>query len=134
MGPFTDANQWTKYSHVKYSLDSIYNVRGTQEHRIVKINSDEKNFTVKGWAKATRGKIETIYICLDGKTFKTKQGLERKDVAKYHNNPDFLHSGFQGIIPISHLKPGTYLIYVKIKLVDKVFYHYPGWKIWIKIP
>jgi membrane protease YdiL (CAAX protease family) len=134
VGPYTDANRWTKHSHVNYSLDAIYNVSGTKENRVVKIGPHEKNFTVKGWAKATKGKIKTIYICLDGKAYVAKYGLERKDVEKYYNNPDFLYSGFQGVIPISHLKPGTYLFSVKIKLADQYFYHYPGWKIWIKIP
>ncbi len=133
VGPFTDANRWTKVAPVQYSLDTIYNVRSIKENRVVKIGPHEKNFPVKGWAASIRGKIETIYICLDGKTYIAKHGLKRKDVVKYYNNPDFLYSGFQGVIPISHLKPGTYLFNVKIKLSDRYFYHYPGWKIWIKI-
>jgi hypothetical protein len=134
VGPFTDANRWSKVAPVQYSLDSIYNVRGAKQNRIVNIGPNEKDFTVNGWAKATRGKIETIYICLNGKTYTAKKGLERKDVVKYYKNPDFLYSGFHGVIPISHLKPGTYLFIVKLKLADQYFYHYPGWKIWIMIP
>ncbi len=134
VGPYTDANRWSKVAPVQYSLDVIYKLRGTKENRIIHINPADKNVMVKGWAKASSGKIKTIFICLDGKAFPAKHGLERKDVVKYYNDPDFLYSGFQGMIPISHLKPGTYLFHVKIKLVDQFFYHYPGWKIWIKIP
>jgi membrane protease YdiL (CAAX protease family) len=133
VGPFADIARWTHVSPTAYSLDSINGTRPQGKSPKIDMKIGDKKMVIYGWAKGIEGDIEKIFISFQGKDYPVQYGNERKDVATYYDDNNYLHTGFRSDIPISHLKSGIYPLRVKIKLSNRSTFHYPGTRVWVRV-
>ena len=58
------------------------------------IENQEKEIEISGWCSSTSQKVETVRLTKGSDVFSSTFGKERKDVAKFYENKNFLNSGF----------------------------------------
>ena len=58
------------------------------------IEKKEKEIEISGWCSSTSQKVETVRLTKGSDVFSSTFGKERKDVAKFYENKNFLNSGF----------------------------------------
>ena len=133
VGPFADIDRWSQISPTAYSLDSINGTTPRGESPKVEVKIEDKRMVIYGWAKGIEGDIEHIFISFQGKDYSVQYGHERKDVAVYYDDNDYLNTGFRSTIPISHLKSGVYPLRVKINLSNRSTFHYPFKRVWVRV-
>ena len=133
VGPGADVLRWTQKSPVHYSLDTIQDTIPDKKKPFIIARKFNHAITVQGWAMGINGEIQEVLVRVGGKDYRASYGTERKDVALYYKNPDYLYSGFHVNIPISNMEPGFYAVSLKILLKNRFYYHYPSKRIWVDI-
>jgi membrane protease YdiL (CAAX protease family) len=136
VGPNADIGRWSQESKVSVYgyIDRVDQMVPYKNHRVldVEINRGKKSILVEGWV-ASSEKIKKIRISLGGREYSVHYGDKMENIASYFNNPDFLHSGFSVIIPVSDYSPGYHRLFLKVYLEGEIFYHTPGEKIWVNL-
>ncbi|MCX5637062.1 MAG: hypothetical protein NTX52_05125, partial [Planctomycetota bacterium] len=86
----------------------------------------EKSIIIKGWAvdlpkkKAAGG----VWIDIDGRWQQPAlYGIDRNDVAVYHNNANYRYSGFYASVATSVIGPGRHVIAIYVVSGDKKEYY-----------
>jgi membrane protease YdiL (CAAX protease family) len=133
VGPGTDAFRLTRSTPVYYCVDHINTILAYKKNFPIEIRKADKVMTVDGWVAGKNSKVENVFIIMNRNEFVCTYGIQRGDVAIYYHNPAYEYSGFQVNIPLADIKPGYYLLKLKISLKGIKYPHYPSEKIWVEI-
>ena len=133
VGPYAERLQLTKKKAVYYSIDSINDKVLTRVKQPIEIKRNEKSIVVHGWVAGIDHEIEEVIVSVGGNSFLAFYGIERMDVAKYYNNPNYRYSGFKVEIPTPQIKSGVHALYLKVLLKNRPFYWHPDRRIWVKL-
>jgi len=107
-----------------YYIDSLNKHIINEENKPV-ILSGVENIVITGWAIDVNNKKAAggVYICIDGKFFPASYGLDRLDVAKVLNNPEYRYTGFEATISVSGFKKGEHSLSIKILSSNQAGYY-----------
>ncbi len=133
VGPSVDVLRWSKQEYVRYSLDFVNEKMISQEKSTIVIYKEQKTITVIGWIVGVDRELEEIFVSVGNKSYPVVYGRQRKDVAQFYKNPDYLNCGFLVQIPREEFPVGFYPLYLKVLLANRSYYNYPGKRIWIEI-
>jgi hypothetical protein len=133
VGPNADIGRWSNLrAPIIGHIDRIDKTsRRIDMKEPLQIYHGINSITIEGWV-AGSDKMNPPQIDFNGKYYPVIHGCERKDVAKAYNNPKFLHSGFNVVIPVQNLGKGYYKIRLKGSLIGGMTCHYPDYR-WIEI-
>ena len=129
-----DPERWTKTRPAAYALDTVNDIIAVEDNYPVAIDPHAtSSILVTGWAYGNQGRIENVFVCVQGQKYKAEYGLVREDAAAYLGTPSTPHLGYQAEIPVQHLREGTSPLSLRIQLANRRFLHRPGKKVWIRI-
>ncbi len=89
-------------------------------------NEKEKAIIITGWAidKNSGSVAGGVVLDIDGKMeIPVYYGIPRRDVVEYHNNSNYLYSGFYSSTATSIIGPGRHIIAIKVISADKKEYY-----------
>ncbi len=124
-GPFADI-RWSKEHPIDYAICTVNGEEFSHKGVLTVSKSNTNSIVVEGWAKASNGQAENVYVRLGRRYY----------LASYHSDSyksPYGKDGFHAEIPISNLRPGHYRLSIKVSVKDRFFYHYPSRRMWIKI-
>ncbi|MDX8549514.1 hypothetical protein KHC33_01315 [Methanospirillum sp. J.3.6.1-F.2.7.3] len=108
-------------SLTNYHIDYLNDIKDPiQQKTIIMDNSESTYVILKGWVVDSPNKslARAVFISVDNEIIVPCLYLrERKDVASYLNNTEYVNSGFWGSVNISQLNEGNHT--VKLKIVSQ---------------
>jgi len=114
----TSSTLTRSFKPTPYNLERINSVTEPSIHQPISVAALE-DLEVSGWAVDQAAKTEpsAVEVVIDGKAFRAKAGLERKDVAAYLKVPGYSNSGFAYSAPASGFGKGKHSLVLRI--IDK---------------
>jgi hypothetical protein len=115
-------------SDTLYLIDTINGKVISQQTMIIVNSSKEETITIQGWAvdKTVNDTASAVFLTIDERiNIPTYYGLDRPDVAKAYEEPNFRFSGFMATFSSSILEKGEHTISIKIVAKNGKGYYQP---------
>jgi hypothetical protein len=115
-------------SDTLYWIDTINDKVISQQTMIIINSSKEESITIQGWAvdKAVNDTASAVFLTIDERiNIPAYYGLDRPDVAKAYEEPNFKSSGFMATFSSSILEKGEHMVSIKIVAKNGKGYYHP---------